>query len=503
MIASRNMYSRANLILVLPVVCLLSAVCHAQSEDETVDPTMVRAYGFIGQKPSEAYEHYERLKEEFTKDMAWEDQVAFGRWEWGVSFPLWFAAWEKEWKEHPESHVAFALYIRDEVKKNKHLRSVEELSPTITDDEQLFFNYLQFQKRGSQKDIQEQSALAERLHIPSELKSAVQTPDIHDNVGMIYYHYDNVQSLQKLAEREQQEEAATIATRKAIVPVDRNSQEYQDALLSYKKAVENEEQAISTAQENDPTWAHARYLLETQGLGTVAVIGTEEKKFTETLDDTKRVQFDQWKDGFSTLATIDVIEREWNNEPNSHPAILFGANMASAMMKSKEEGKEFDPSSVVLQEMLGGDETTLEVFFSYLKDNNSESLAQMESLEKDLDISAKLKDAMRASISDTTLFLFYDTYFRTFTPDTVTKAGRDVRDTMAKLDLLRPNWAAEENIEFPDEISRTIHQLGLNDGVQFRWTWWRLLFLSLGILIILLIVIDKIKKYLTRERASK
>jgi len=63
----------------------------------------------------------------------------------------------------------------------------------------------------------------------------------------------------------------------------------------------------------------------------------------------------------------------------------------------------------------------------------------VESLKKDLGISSKLKNAIKASISDSTLFLFYDTYFRTFTPDAVNKAGQDVREAIAKFNLLRPN----------------------------------------------------------------
>ena len=126
-----------------------------------------------------------------------------------------------------------------------------------------------------------------------------------------------------------------------------------------------------------------------------------------------------------------------------------------------------------------------------------ESTDQLESLEKELRITTELKDAMKASISDSALFLFYDTYFRTFTPDTVNKAHQDVREAIAKLNTLRPNWIAEENIEFPDERSRVMYELGLSDGP--RWPWGRILLMSTGGLLILLAIVSKTKNHFSQR----
>ena len=69
------------------------------------------------------------------------------------------ASWEKERQEYPESLLAFAIYIRDEVRKNRHLRAIEGLAPTITNDEELFCNYLNFINQSAQEAIREQLVL--------------------------------------------------------------------------------------------------------------------------------------------------------------------------------------------------------------------------------------------------------------------------------------------------------------------------------------------------------
>lgn len=457
-------FYRTILILVLSVFCLFSTKCYAEnevqghdkpapikSEDGAVDPTIARANNFIGKKPSEAYEHYRRLEDKFTKNLVREDRIAFNRWWSGVSSPFFIAAWKKEWQEHPESHVAFALYIRDEVKRSRHLRNIEELSPSITDDEKLFNNYLDYNKQVNKENIQEQSSLEKRLHIPSELKAAAQNPEAYLFLVGVYKNYVVTQSNRALEEKWKQQEAIATAARKAIVPVDRNSREYQDAFLSYKKAVANEKQETLTAQKNDPTWARAQYLLKVKDLGTIPVMSGQEREFTKGFDKAERDQFNQWKKCFDALTSIDTVEQEWKKEPHSHRAIIFVANIARTRIRLKEEGKAFDYSSVDVKEMLKGDKTTVEEYSSFLRQSVAESLSQMEFLEKSLRISSKLKTAIKASVSDSTLFLFYDTYFRTFTPDNVKQAEQDVREAIAKLNALRPNWAAEERIEFSDK----------------------------------------------------
>jgi len=318
---------------------------------------------------------------------------------------LLIASWEKERQEYPESLLAFAIYIRDEVRKNRHLRAIEGLAPTITNDEELFCNYLNFINQSAQEAIREQLVLEERLRIPSELKAVARNPEAHLDVKFVYDRYLNIQTLQQIAEYKKQKEAEAIAARNSIVPVDRNSQEYQDAFLAYKKAVSNEERVIQTAQRNDPTWARARELLKIKNLGGLPVLTPEEREFTKGFDNAKRDRFNQWKSGFAILTANDTTEKEWKEEPKSRPAILFIVNVALARMKSEEEGKVFDQSSVDLQAMLKGDKTMVEKYFSLMKEQ-AESLDQMESLEKELRISSELKDAMKASISDSTLFYF-------------------------------------------------------------------------------------------------
>ena len=81
------------------------------------------------------------------------------------------------------------------------------------------------------------------------------------------------------------------------------------------------------------------------------------------------------------------------------------------------------------------------------------------------------------------------------------QADRDLRDAIDKLNLLRPDWAVEEKIVFPDEFSRQMHLLGLDKKNQ--WPWWRILLMSTGGLLILLAIASKVKNYLSRRRTCK
>ncbi|MDR1289808.1 MAG: hypothetical protein LBK06_01255 [Planctomycetaceae bacterium] len=236
---------------------------------------------------------------------------------------------------------------------------------------------------------------------------------------------------------------------KAIIPVDRNSKEYRDALDSYKKAVKNEEQAITKAQQQDSTWARAKYLLETKGIGSVSSTSPQEKKFMQECDKTKIDKYNQWKMIFTITTTIDTIEQEWKKESASHPAILFITNIALERKRLKNEVKTFNSSDIDKKEMLKGDEKTVEQYFVLLKQNKNISVTQMESLERDIDVPSVLKNTLKTNIVDSVFFLFYETYFREFTPDYVKNAKQEVSNTINKLNNLRPNWAYEEKIEFP------------------------------------------------------
>jgi hypothetical protein len=468
--------------------------------NENSDPTMSRAAKFIGKKVPEAVTHYNQLRETFMKNLKREDIKYFNMWISGVMNPLFVAAWEKEWRDYPESHPAFALYIRDQIKTSQELRKI--LDPNL-DDETLFKNYLKHNEKYAEENLRKQAELEEKIGgIPEDLKVAIRNPGSYSFVSTIYYHYDNVQSVSKLMKQRQKQQEAEIARRKAIVPVDRNSKEYQSAFDSYKKAIEEENQAVGTAQHDDPAWIRAKYLLETKNLGTVPSVNTQEKIFLQELDNVKRDQYHQWKKSFDVVTSINTIEQEWKKEPDSHPAILFVVNVMLERMKLKNEGKTFNSAMIDQKEMIKGDKTSVEQYFSFLKQNDSVSLAQMESLEKDLRIPNKLKEELKTNIINSTLFLFYETYFREFTPDKVKGAKQKVADAITKLNNLRPNWAIEEKIEFPDKFSWKMHQLGL-DVEKPYWTWQRIIVLSSLLLVILLVIVFKIRNRLKKNKKQE
>jgi hypothetical protein len=371
------------------------------------------------------------------------------------------------------------------------------------DDEALFRNYLKLDEKYAEEDLQKQDEFEKKIGgIPEDLKAAIRNPDSYSFVSMVYNHYVTVQSIKKLEKQEAEAAAKEVARRNAIVPVERNSKEYRDALDSYKKAIENENQSIAQAQQDAPSWARAKYLIETKGIGSVPSIYAQEEKFTKDFDNAKNEKYNQWKKGFEIATSISAIDQEWKKEPASRPVILFIVNIMSARMSDNKEKKPYNSSNVDRKELLKGDWNTVEQYKSLLKQSGIVFSPQLEQLEKELHIPAKLKEELKTNNINSTLFLFYETYFREFTPDHVNKAKQEVSAAITKLNNLRPNWAIEEKIEFPDKFSLKMHELGL-DVAKPYWTWLRILLLSSLPLVILFVIILKIRGRFKKEEKQE
>ncbi|MDR2757109.1 MAG: hypothetical protein LBC20_15540 [Planctomycetaceae bacterium] len=419
------------------------------------DPTMIRANQFIGQKLSSTYLQYQQMRKAFLKNCSREDEIAFNQWENYLITPIRITKWKSEWKEYPESHTAFAIYIRDEIKRNKHLQ-VEKLKLQLQ-DETLFRNYLELQE-SVLHNAEKQAELEQKLGITEELKTAIKNPDLYDFISAVYSYYWHVQHIKKFNAQIKAKEDAAAEARRKIVPVERTSKEYQDAFSIYRQAIEAEKQSIINAEQNDLTWKRAKYLIETKELGTVPNANNLTSEFTNGFDETKIKKFRQWKNGFEILTGFDVTENEWKKEPTSHPAILFCTNIFLIRIQRKEDGESFNLDKVDRKELLKGDKSTLEKYYTILNQKRGIDNAQISTLENELRIPSKLKNAIKDNVSDSTLFLFYDAYFREFTPDEVKKSKQKVSEAIDKLNLLRPNWATEENIEFPDEATQILQQ---------------------------------------------
>jgi hypothetical protein len=263
----------------LVFLCIFSGFIFAQNEiDESQktgsasvdksDPTMIRANSFIGRKPSEAFVKYQKLRKEFLKDKSREDQIGYNRWEGCLFAPIFVAGWKQEWQKYPESRIAFALYIRNEVKGNKHLRAINKLNPNL-DDETLFHNYLDFQIDSIQNYIKSLPDLELKLGITEELKMLACDPESHLFIGNICSHYINVQSVKKLTAQIEAQEATAAEARRKLVPVERTNKKYRDAFRSYKEAIAKNEQTLKQLEQTDPTWILARSLILVGKVGQV------------------------------------------------------------------------------------------------------------------------------------------------------------------------------------------------------------------------------------------
>jgi hypothetical protein len=462
------------------------------------DPTMIRANQVIGQKLSPACLKYQQMREAFLKNCSREDGILFRDWEYHYRTPIFIAALKSEWNEYPEFHVAIGISIRDEIRVNEYFRT-EKLNPKL-DDEILFRNYLEHHENFVQITKKQAELAEQKLKITEELKAAVKNPESYTFIRALYHNYIAVQNVKKFnAQIKAKEEAAAEARRK-IVPVARTSKEYQDAFSVYRQATEAEKQSIADAEQNDLTWKRAKYLIETKDLGTVPNTNNLTGEFTKEFDETKIKKFRQWQSGFEILTGFDVVENEWEKEPTSHPAILFCTNIFLIRIQQENNGVSFDSDKVDRKELLKGNKSTLEKYYTILKQKRGIDDAQIATLEKELRIPPKLKNAIKDNVSDSTLFLFYETYFRVFTPDTVKKSKQNVSEAIDKLNLLRPNWATEENIEFPDEVTKFLQQNKVNKvNEDVRWTWLRIIFISIGVIIVLLSIAFKTKEYLKRR----
>ncbi|MDR2168577.1 MAG: hypothetical protein LBP59_00365 [Planctomycetaceae bacterium] len=422
------------------------------------DPTMIRAKKFIGQKLPPACLKYQQMRDTFIKKCSREDSILFRDWEYYYRTPIRIETWKREWNEYPESHVPFGIIIRSEIKGNKYFQ-IGKLNPKL-DDETLFRNYIDLSASFVQKAKKYAELAEQKLKIPEELKNAVKNPESHEFIISIYHNYLDVQTVKKLNAQREAEEAAAAEARRKIVPVERTSKKYKDAFAAYRQAVEFEKQAIAKAEQNDLTWKRAKYLIEIKELGSVSNTNTNNlmNEFVNGFDETKLKKFQQWQNGFEILTSINTTENEWQKEPTSHPAILFCTNIFLLRTQQKENNESFNSDKINTDELLKGDKKTVEKYNSILKQKRDVDDTKVALLEKELRIPAKLKNAIKDNVADSTLFLIYDTYFREFTPDEVKKSKQNLSKTIDELNLLRPNWAAEEGIEFPDRASQILHQ---------------------------------------------
>jgi hypothetical protein len=468
----------------------------AVDDTEKADPTLVRAKEVLNEKIPEAWERYRQLSDAFLQQFSfdsyhfdaqkWEKQKKYNRWFWGISAPFFVDKWQKEWNEHPESRPAFALYLRDEIKKAKHLRTLKELSGDL-DDETLFRNYLQFELQSAEESIQEQEKLEKELGIPEELKNAAKNPDAHLVVGIIYSHYENVMTLKKLAAQEKMEEAARIAARKAIVPVNRDSREYQKAFQEYKDAVTEQEQILKDAAKTDPTWNYSRDLILNGKVGESGFPGKQIDEFADNLNEEQKKEFYLWSRGLRTLINLETLEKEWNTKTESRPAIkLYAAAMLMKMKKIPQE-----PLELLRNKLQNGDDFYKQLILTAKE--NEVSLNQLQAIEKNLHISSKLKNAIERNTADTILFSIYDAYMRACVPNEFSDAEKRVKECVHRLNNLRPEWTIEEKIEFPDKFSWKMHQLGLDEKPQ-SMSWVRITCIASGIILIILTVILILRK---------
>lgn len=441
---------QSNIALLL-LCSVIAAACATKTANESSknDPTEARAKVIARAEPSEEWTHYRKLLEAFTSGFTHEKQVRYNRWITGILVPFQESAWNKEWEDHPESHQAFAAFIRHQLKTQRHLRAFPELTDEKLSDKALFDNYLKIIKKLSEEDIQKHAEYEQELNIPNDLKLAASKPEVHNLLVQVYSHYLGILMSKRWDEERKAEQAAQIARRKAIVPVARDSKEYQSALEDYKKANEAVKAETEKAEKADPTLARARYWMQNERPGYSGNARRMENEFRDKLTDEQITVYDNWRTAFDTMSNREMLEKEWKEKPESHKAIVFilDALLQNQLRIAKEQNALTEDGKQFYDEWNKIDKNDVKRLFDYYLRHYVKEPDDLPTLEKELGITQKYKDDILKEEKDGCFFLIYETYARVKKPEAVAQAEDKRWECSRKLDDLRPNWGMEEKIE--------------------------------------------------------
>jgi hypothetical protein len=485
-------------------ICLssifFSVSCFAQDEvkNEKNAPTLARAKEVLAQEISDVGERYDRLREKFLKQWSfgtynfdkqkWEMQKKFYRWEDFYTDSIILDNLKKEWNQHPESHRAIVPFLKDEIKKDVgKMGELAKQSQTI-DDNEFFQRYCQISDEYITQEKVDISSLEKELNIPDELKILIKNQDFCSNLNFIYSDYTKSSGHKEFLKEIEQEKATQIATRKAIVPVSRDSKEYQEAFKAYKDAVAEREQIVSQAFASDPTYARATNWIENEQPGT-GTYNNLKNKFIEKMSKEQEEKFFRWEKGIIFTVSNDAIEKEWKKYKESHIAILLVMKIMDAKKKREEDDVSIPDILAEIRKMSPQEQDT---YFNKLQKENlallQDIVSEVPQLEKDLNIPLQLKTTLIQQFTDSAPFIFYDTYIQSYHSEKIIDAEKKVSDCIDKLNNLRSNWAIEEKIEFPDKISWKMHQLGLDEKPQSK-SWVRVACVVFGIVLIILFIV--------------
>ncbi len=430
------------------IFACLFALPPAVAVAEETNPTMLRAESFFKSRDvGEAFDRFQKLEKEFTKDLPREKQIRFNQWNASMMLPIIEAAWKKEWEGHPESHPAFVAYIRDKMKREKPNYGFD---PEKLDGKELFDTYLNAHRKSFEKTTEEIPNIERELAIPKDLIDARKHPDSFPALRWVYGVYLTLESHKKRAKERAEDEARAIAARKAIVPVPRDSKEYRDAFENYKNAVKALKAAIEKAKKDDPAWARARHWMEHEQLGSSGNARRLEKEFLNKINEEQKTVYGKWRTGFETRSSRERLEKEWKKKPASRKAIIFvlDALLQNVERNRKEQNTLTDSEKRFYDEWRKIDKSDENLAFDYLlKMYDKPGTDGLEKMEKELGITQDYKNEILKEENNNAFFLIYETYARVKQPEAVTQADKKESACIDRLNALRPNWAAEENIE--------------------------------------------------------
>jgi hypothetical protein len=174
------------------------------------DPALKRAMDWLGNERLEVSTPFAKEDREFfSKFQNDDDKKLYREWQQSLAAKIHLEVFEKEWKEHLESHEALLFWAGMLIKrfsKNPDSKVKDNSVPEMSgSEESQWSEFLNYAKRRDAQNIGKISDIVEKLHIPKNLINNYEktlTDTALFNVYDTYYHLNYPEELKNI-EKEQ------------------------------------------------------------------------------------------------------------------------------------------------------------------------------------------------------------------------------------------------------------------------------------------------------------
>ncbi len=224
---------------------------------------------------------------------------------------------------------------------------------------------------------------------------------------------------------------------------------YEQALQRYRTAKKEQERILAEKRRSDPAFNRATDWLENERPGTNSPYRRLEREFLAANPD-KKTDFRRWSRGFTAAIGRETIAKEWTEQPTSHAALLFNADLMLNYARKGVEQRGGDGMAEI-PELTGTDAERWKQAQAHLSNRSGTMVIDYdyEALEQPLEVPEELKDCLRADTEVGSLSTVYSLYNMAHMPPEVKTLRKQITAAVNELNALRPGWQVEEGIEAP------------------------------------------------------